>query len=243
MSMDEWELQPARDLGMPLGQRLRSTERECGLIDSGLQLVWWTLVRGYLSVWHRLKIHGRQHLPKKPPFVIVANHSSHLDVFVLASHLSWRGHDHIFPIAAGDVFFETPTLTAFAAGMLNALPMWRKKAGSHALQQLRRRLLEEPCAYILFPEGTRSRDGFMTNFKPGLGMLVAETAVPVIPCYLEGCFEALRSDQKWPRRQRISLHVGTPLVFDGVKNDREGWLHIARRSEAEVKRLALPRQF
>ena len=125
--------------------------------------------------------------------------------------------------------------------MLNALPMWHKKAGSHALQQLQR-LLEEPCAYILFPEGTRSRDGFMTNFKPGLGMLVAET-VPVIPCYLEGCFEALRSDQKWPHRRRISLHVGTPLVFDGVKNDREGWLHIARRSEAKDQRLALPRQF
>ena len=64
----------------------------------------------------------------------------------------------IFPIAAGDVFFETPAWAAFAAGIMNALPMWRKKFGPHALQELRQRLVEEPCAYILFPEGARSRD-------------------------------------------------------------------------------------
>jgi 1-acyl-sn-glycerol-3-phosphate acyltransferase len=238
--MDDWDLQPARDHGLPLGERLRSTERETGLIGTGLHLGWWAAVRVYLSLWHRLTFRGRQHLPVKPPFVVVANHTSHLDAFVLACPLPWRVRDRIFPIAAGDVFFETPAMTAFASSMLNALPMWRKKCGSHAMQQLRRRLVEEPCAYILFPEGTRSRDGTMGNFKPGLGMLVAETKVPVIPCYLDGCFEALRPEQKWPRCRRISLHVGAPLVFGDVANDRPGWMQIAERTHAEVKRLSGP---
>src|SRR5437763_7255516 len=142
--MQEWNLQPARDLGMPPGERLRSLQRESGLISTGLHIAWWSVIRGYLAVWHRLAISGQQHIPAQPPFVLVGNHTSHLDALVLAAPLPWRLRDRIFPIAAGDVFFQTPLASAFAAGMLNALPMWRKKCGPHALEELRRRLLEEP---------------------------------------------------------------------------------------------------
>jgi 1-acyl-sn-glycerol-3-phosphate acyltransferase len=238
--MQQWELQPARDLGMPPGQRLQSLKRESGLLSTGLHLGWWTLVRGYLAVWHRLTITGREHLPNEPPFVLVANHVSHLDALVLAAPLDWRLRDRVYPIAAGDVFFETPLKSAFAAGMLNALPMWRKKCGSHALEELRQRLLEEPGIYVLFPEGTRSRDGSMRPFRAGLGMLVAQTQVPVVPCYLEGCFQAWRPESKWPRRWPIRLHIGEPCVFPDVSDDRAGWLHIAAQMEAAVRRLMLP---
>src|SRR5262245_9485206 len=101
-----------------------------------------------MATWHRLKVRGRRYLPRRPPFVLAANHQRHLDALVLASPLPWRLRDHIFPIAAGDVFFETPAMSAFSAFFLNALPMWRKKCGPHALLQLRQRLVEEPCAYI-----------------------------------------------------------------------------------------------
>ena len=206
--MQDWDLKPARDLEKPLGEQLRSLERENGLISTGLHWAWWTMVRVYMGLFHRLTIHGRKNLPAEPPFVLIANHASHLDALVLACPLSWSQRDRIFPIAAGDVFFETPMLTGFAAYMLNALPMWRKKCGPHALKQLRRRLVEEPCGYILFPEGKRTRDGQMLPFKPGLGMLVAETDVPVVPCYIHGCFEALHPDHQWPSPERISLNVG-----------------------------------
>lgn len=236
--MQEWDLQPARDLGLPPGERLRSLRRENGLISTSLHLAWWSVVRGYLAVWHRLVARGLQNIPKQPPFILVANHTSHLDALVLATPLPWRLRDRIFPIAAGDTFFQTPLVSAFAAGMLNALPMWRKKCGPHALGELRQRLLEEPCAYILFPEGTRSRDGKLSAFKPGLGMLVAETNVPVVPCYLEGCFQAWTSQQRWPRPRPIRLYIGEPLAFPAVANRREGWLHIAAATEERVKALS-----
>ena len=169
--------------------------------------------------------------------IYVANHTSHLDTPVLATVLPWRQRSRIFPIAAGDVFFQTPLKTAFAAGLLNALPMWRKKCGAHAMEQLRRRLLDEPCSYIIFPEGTRSRDGEMTSFKPGLGMLVAETDVPVIPCNLEGCHAALATDRKVPKPKKIRIRIGKPHSFPEVKNDRNGWLHIAHTMEEHVKAL------
>jgi 1-acyl-sn-glycerol-3-phosphate acyltransferase len=236
--MQNWDLQPARDLGTPPVERWRYLQRENGLISTGLHLAWWSGVRGYLALWHRLTISGQQHIPPQPPFILVGNHTSHLDALVLAAPLPWRLRDRIFPIAAGDVFFQTPLVSAFAAGMLNALPMWRKKCGPHALEQLRQRLVQEPCAYILFPEGARSRDGTMARFKPGLGMLVAETNVPVVPCHLDGCFRALTPHSRWPRPERIRLRIGPPLSFADVSNNREGWHRIAAAMQERVEALA-----
>ncbi|MDZ4860988.1 MAG: lysophospholipid acyltransferase family protein [Candidatus Hydrogenedentes bacterium] len=236
--MQKWNLKPARDLGMPLNKSLRSLQRENGLIATAFHLAFWTCVKVYLKLWHRLSVRGEHHIPATLPFVLVANHSSHLDALVLASRVPWRHRDQTFPIAAGDVFFDSPMTASFAAMMLNALPMWRKKCGPRDLQELRERLVSEPCAYILFPEGTRSRTGAMTRFRPGLGALVAETAVAVVPCYLEGCFEALRPEWKLPRLKRVTLHVGEPVTFNEVANDRAGWISIAETMEARVKRLS-----
>ncbi|HEV3259080.1 MAG TPA: lysophospholipid acyltransferase family protein [Gemmataceae bacterium] len=236
--METWKLQPAKDLGMPLGERLRSLRRESGLLETAAHLGWWSLVQCYFRVCHRFRMDGAEHIPAKPPFVLVANHASHLDTLALACPLPWRLRDRVFPIAAGDTFFDKPVMTVFAAGMLNALPLWRKHCGPQALKQLRQRLLEEPCAYILFPEGTRSRDGKMRPFKGGLGMLVAETSVPVVPCHLEGTFEALPPHRRVPSLRPIRMRVGEPVAFASVKNEQAGWKEIATRTEAAVRRLS-----
>jgi 1-acyl-sn-glycerol-3-phosphate acyltransferase len=239
--MRPWKMEPARDLGVPPIDRLRSLDREVGLISSGMHLAWWSMIRGYLAVWHRLEITGRENLPAKPPYVLIANHASHLDALVLAAPLPWRLRDRIFPIAAGDVFFKTTFVSAFAAGMLNALPMWRKNCGPRALADLRRRLVEEPCIYVLFPEGARSRDGALLKFKAGLGMLVGGTEVPVVPCRLTGCFEALPAKRRLPLPTKIRLTIGTPVTFANVPPGREGWNQVAETCEEKVRLLDKPR--
>lgn len=235
--MEDWKLRPASDLGMPLGQRLRSPRRESGLIETAAHLGWWSLVQTYLRFYHRLRIDGIEHLLTRPPFVMVGNHASHLDALIMASPFPWRIRDRVFPVAAGDTFFESPLLTMFAAGMINALPVWRRKVGSKGLQELRHRLLDEPCGYILFPEGTRSRDGSIGTFKAGLGMLIGGTEVPVVPCHLEGAYHALPPKRSVPRFQRITMRIGEPIVFGDVPNAREGWEHIASECEAAVRQL------
>lgn len=235
--MDDWQYKPAGDLGLSHEDAFKSLKRESGLIASVMHWIWWTGIRMYLAVWHRLKVEGYEHVPLKPPFILVANHSSHLDALVLAATLDWRLRDQIFPIAAGDVFFTGPAVSAFAAMMLNALPMWRKRCGPHALQELKRRLIEEPCSYILFPEGQRTRTGEMLPFKAGLGMMIAATDVPIIPCYLHGCFQALRPETKWPKRHPIRVRIGPPLNFAAVPNQREGWEQIAVQLQSAVETL------
>src|SRR5882724_8343771 len=104
--MGDWKLEPAKDHGLPPLQRAKSLKRESGLVGTIGHATWWGCVRGFMRVYHRLEVHGIERLPAEPPFVIVANHSSHPDVLALAAPLPTLLRDRIFPIAAADVFFE-----------------------------------------------------------------------------------------------------------------------------------------
>jgi 1-acyl-sn-glycerol-3-phosphate acyltransferase len=75
----------------------------------------------------------------------------------------------------------------------------------------------------------------MMPFKHGLGMLVAETNVPVVPCGLIGTFEALPPNRKVPRPVGIKVIIGEPLNFAPTTNNREGWSQIARNLESAVR--------
>jgi len=233
----EFHLQPAADHGLPLGQRARSLKRESGLLSSLGHRAWWGAMRLYLRLWHRLRVEGREHLALQPPFVMVGNHASHLDAIVMASQVPWRLRDHVHPVAAGDVFFETPAVAAFAAFFVNCLPIWRHSAGRHALDELAQRLVEGPSVYILFPEGRRSPDGTLLPFREGLGMLVAGRPVPVVPCWIEGAHAALPKGAWLPRPARIRLRIGAPLRFDHLPNRRAGWSEVGVACRAAVEAL------
>ena len=144
-------------------------------------LTWQLSTKAFFRLYHRLSVDTDCAFPRQPPFVMIANHTSHLDALLMLSALPSRLCDQVFPVAAGDVFFNTPAISFFSATMLNALPMWRKNCGAHALDELKKRLIDEPCGLILFPEGTRSRDGSLGPFKPGLGMLTAGTTFRLSP--------------------------------------------------------------
>jgi 1-acyl-sn-glycerol-3-phosphate acyltransferase len=236
--MDEWQYRPAADQHLPPQERLRSVRREVGLVGATTQMLWRVVSRSYLRLYHRLAVEGLEHVPARPPFVMVANHTSHLDALVLAAALPWRLRRSAFPVAAGDTFFETPAVTVFAALMLNALPMWRKRCGAHGMAELRSRLVEEPAIYLLFPEGTRSRDGSMGHFKPGLGMLIGGADVPIVPCHLDGAFAAFPPNTRMPRPLPMRLRIGPAHNFSDLPNDRTGWQAIAERLEAAVRELA-----
>jgi len=236
--MQNWQFRPANDLGLPLRQQLRSVRRENGLFNVLTHFAWGAASAVYLKIAHRLAIDGRQHLPKSGSFVMVANHASHLDTIVLASAMKWRMQSRVFPVAAGDTFFSTTLAGTFSALLINALPMWRNRTSSHGLADLRDRLTQESCVYIVFPEGTRTRTGSMSSFKPGIGMLVAGTNVPIVPCRLIGTFQALPFNRRLPKPTKLRLTIGQPLLFDQISNDRPGWDTVAASTESAVAALS-----
>lgn len=233
----DWKYDSAKDLDLKGPDRFKSVRREVGLMTTMMATLRWGVVRAYLNVFHRLRIEGKEHLPQQLPFVLVANHSSHLDALTLASVLPATLNRQVFPVAAGDTFFETRGVAAFASLFMNALPIWRKNCGAHSLEQLKARLVEEPCGYIIFPEGTRSRSGQLARFKPGIGRLTAATDVPIVPCHLEGAHAAFPPDRKWPRPARIRLRIGRAMSFKEIASDRQGWDRVAGGLETAVRDL------
>jgi 1-acyl-sn-glycerol-3-phosphate acyltransferase len=238
--MDHWDYKPAADIGLPWRERVSSLKRETGLLGLGTRHLWRGALRLYFRLWHRLRIDGAENLPREAPFIVIANHSSHLDALALSIALPARFADCIFPLAAGDTFFTGTGSSAFAAIALNALPIWRRKTRPEHLATLRERLAQQACIYILFPEGTRSRDGAMAAFKPGLGCLVAGTAIPVVPCYIDGAFAAFPPHARTPRAHRIAVRIGAPLRFAATANERVGWHAVAAETERAVRALASP---
>jgi 1-acyl-sn-glycerol-3-phosphate acyltransferase len=237
--MDDFNIRPATDIGLYPWERLSSVRRESGPFLGALHTAWAVVSRAYFSVWHRLRVIGREHLPAQPPFVLCSNHASHLDALALVAPLRFNVRDRVFALAAGDVFFESAFTTAFAAGFINAIPVWRKKRTPKALKELRDKLLGTPCGFVLFPEGGRTRDGSLQPFKSGMGMLVAGTSVPVIPCHLSGTFDAMPAGVRFPRPRRITIRFAEPVRFADVPNDKHGWVRVTRVMEDRVKALGV----
>ena len=234
--MSDWKLRPARDHGLPHAERLRSHGRERGLGSLIVAWGWRALVRTYLRAFHRLRVDGLHNLPDAP-FVMVANHGSHLDALTLAAALPRRLATNAFALAAGDTFFSSAPVAAFAAYAVNALPVWRRRTTARDLDALRARLHEDRAVLILFPEGTRTRDGAMGPFRSGVGALVAGSAVPVVPCFLAGAWAAWPPGQRLPRPGPLRLLIGTPLGFADTGTDREGTAAVAAACEAAVRAL------
>jgi 1-acyl-sn-glycerol-3-phosphate acyltransferase len=236
--MKEWSYRPARDHGLSWAQRLRSPAREAGWVGTLLHGFWRLLARLYFRLWHRLTIVGREHLPAEPPYLVIANHTSHLDAPAIGCALPLRHAGRTHALAAGEVFFDTLAGATVVASVLNAFPVWRGRTKRGELAALRDRLQETRGIFVAFPEGTRSRDGLLQPFKGGLGALVAGSEVPVVPCHIDGAYAALPPQRGWPRPKRITLTFGPPLRFAELPNRLVGWREVAERMEQAVRALA-----
>jgi 1-acyl-sn-glycerol-3-phosphate acyltransferase len=180
-------------------------------------------------------IEGVEYLENlRPPAVFVANHSSHLDAPLIVSSLPRRFADRLAVGAAADYFFDARVRAAATALFFNAFPVERH--GSRRLRSLAVELLDDGWYLLLFPEGTRSEDGWMSAFKPGTAQLCVSKGVPVVPVALRGAYAAMPRGRNWPvpGRPRISVRYGRPLY----PAEGEGFRELRIRMMRAVARLA-----
>jgi 1-acyl-sn-glycerol-3-phosphate acyltransferase len=211
--METWRYEPASDLDQPMIERLRRFPREPDMLVYGLRSLAALTSRGWLKLYHRLEIVGSEHLPATGSFVMVANHSSHLDVLCLLAALPLRKLHRAFPAAARDYFFVTAPRVAAAAILVNALPFERQVHIRQSLDLCRHLLANDGNVMVPFPEGTRSLDGTIGTFRPGVGWLLTGTSMPVVPCRLDGCYSALPKGSRWPRPFRLRLTIGASRTY------------------------------
>jgi 1-acyl-sn-glycerol-3-phosphate acyltransferase len=215
--LDDWSYEPAPDLEKSVAERMRHFPRYPDMTIYALRSGFQIALRAFLRSYHRLHVEGREHLPVGESFVMVCNHSSHLDALCLLSSLPLRRVHRAFPVAAADYFFSSLPRSVVSAIFVNGLPFDRESKGAESLEVCRQ-LLAQPGGniLILFPEGTRGTSGTVGRFRSGIGRLVAGTRTPVVPCHLSGAYKAFPKGALLPRPRALRLHIGRARRFPDV---------------------------
>ncbi|GAA4414733.1 hypothetical protein GCM10023169_00370 [Georgenia halophila] len=148
------------------------------------------------------------------PFVVVANHSSHLDTAVMVSSLPRDVTGHLAVGAAADYFYAKWWKKVATSVFFNTYPIHRNAgAARRGRKGLTQRLVNEDVPVLIFPEGTRSRDGRMRPFKPGAAAICVARNAPCVPIALLGAYDAMPPGRSWPvdGRPRVRMLVGRPM--------------------------------
>jgi 1-acyl-sn-glycerol-3-phosphate acyltransferase len=163
-------------------------------------------------LFFHVRTYGRDNIPEKGAFILVSNHQSYLDpIFCdgfIKRHSSFIARDTLFTN-----WFFGPLISS-----VNAIPV---KLGEPDIAAMRKVLekLKKGGGVTLFPEGTRTYDGKIAPFKPGLGLLSRRGNAPIVPVVIDGAFEC------WPRFKKLfspghRIHVtyGKPITVEQVKD-------------------------
>jgi 1-acyl-sn-glycerol-3-phosphate acyltransferase len=177
------------------------------------------IVRPFEALFIGLRVRGREHLPGRDPFVLIANHTSHLDTVALLSLFPLRRLKRIRPVAAADYFERTPLVSWLSHTLFNILPVERKRVskGANPLERMVA-ALSSGDSLILFPEGTRGGGEELAHFLPGVAhLLEAVPDVPVVPAYLVNTGRSLPKGEWLPVPFFCEVRLGPALHPTGPR--------------------------
>jgi 1-acyl-sn-glycerol-3-phosphate acyltransferase len=165
-----------------------------------------------LEHYTHARVVGEHHLERlRPPVVFAANHSSHIDTPLLLRALPARWRNRTAVAAAADYFFRNKLIAWLVSLAFGAVPIERNAPPSrHSTRQLND-LLSSDGNVLVYPEGTRSRDGRMGPLRSGAARLALEHRAPLVPIYLWGTHEAMPPGRWWPRRHQATIAFGEPI--------------------------------
>jgi len=144
------------------------------------------------------------------PVIFAANHASHLDAPAVLAALPERRRRELMIAAAEDYFFSTRTRGWLTTAILPAFPF--RRSGDVRCSLIRtEELIAGGCSVLLFPEGTRSSDGWIGPFRRGVALIAARSGVPVVPTYIDGAAAAWPKGARLPRRRPVAVSFGEPL--------------------------------
>ncbi|MCX7819803.1 MAG: 1-acyl-sn-glycerol-3-phosphate acyltransferase [Kiritimatiellae bacterium] len=189
------------------------------------------LCRLYFRLVHHLRAEGMEHVPAEGPCIIAANHASVLDPPLLGCAIPHR----VVHYLAKSELFQPPWGWLLRA--VGAVPVERGKGDVGAIRRALE-LLRAGHVLGLFPEGTRSPDGQLQPPKRGIGFLVAKAAVPVVPAWIEGTFEAWPKGAGRPRLGRpVAVHYGEAIRPEEISARATGAQAYERVAELVMERI------
>lgn len=183
-------------------------------------------------------LHGK--LVPEQPAIYFANHSSHLDFVIIWAGLPKKCRDRVRPVAGRDYWEKSPLRRWLARRVFQAVLIERQKVTvkSNPLQPMLA-ALDHGNSLIVFPEGTRSPDGIVHEFKSGLYHLArARPHIPLVPIYLENLNRILPKGDFLPVPLIATLFADEPL-FLGAEEIKSDFLHRARATVTHIKNRSI----
>ena len=165
--------------------------------------------------WLKPRVLGRGNIPANRNFIVVANHASHLD-FGLVSHALGASGRELVVLAAKDYFFNNRFRRFAARNFTRLIPFDRERAQLESLDQALAELAAGRSV-LMFPEGTRSPDGAIHEFKSGAGYLALHAGCDVLPIRLSGTFEVLGKGRLLPRRAPVEVRIGRVIPIADLR--------------------------
>lgn len=181
------------------------------------------------------RVEGAAHIPKEGPFLLLPNHQSILDPFLVQGHLRRR----ISSMTKSTQF--TSPIPRWGLPRIHGFPVRRYRTDPQSLRAAFRHL-EEGRGVCIYPEGERSWDGTLQPLRRGTVRFMLRCGVPVIPCGIEGMYDVWPRWSRRPRRGRtVILRLGRPREFGPWSSLREMDEHVddaTRWLEGELRRLS-----
>jgi len=170
--------------------------------------IWSGWILGFLGI--PLAVTGRERLEPGQTYVLMSNHQSVFDIFAL-----FRSCDRPFRMVAKRILFWIPIL-GWSMWMCGFIPIDRSNRDS-AIRSLDRaaRKIRSGVSVLVFPEGTRSRDGTLQPFKKGGFMMALEAGVPVVPVVVLGTDAIMEKGSLRVGRADVTVRIGTPIETAG----------------------------
>jgi long-chain acyl-CoA synthetase len=204
-----------------LSESQRRWLQPLGLVSSRVSGIIFNLNRSLMHGLFRLRVEGLEHVSEQSQFVLIPNHCSYLDPFLIAAALD--GHRLRGTYWGGWVgaAFRTP-LQRLASRLAGVIPIDPEKGALSSLA-FGAAVLKEQKNLVWFPEGGRSANGKLQPFKPGVGLLLEHFPAPAVPLIIQGSYEALPRGKWLPRLgTSITLSFSPPLDPKALAQEGEG---------------------
>ncbi|MDY0094547.1 MAG: lysophospholipid acyltransferase family protein [Candidatus Vecturithrix sp.] len=156
--------------------------------------------------YFRMQVVGCEHIPERGPCLLVANHTSFLDPFVIGTAAPRRIHYITYAF-----FYHHPAFHWFCKRAY-CIPVKKQGNDVSALKQTLR-LLKQGEIVGIFPEGVRSENGRIGNAEPGTALIGLKAEVPILPAGIQGAYEAFPRGAMFPKPRRIKVSFGHPFFL------------------------------
>jgi len=170
----------------------------------------WQLFRFIFAFYFRWRVFHPERVPLTGPVILAANHASYIDPPLVGAGLK-REINYLARIS----LFRFPVVGAVLRAV-NSVPVDRDGGGAAGLKAILDRLLAGG-GIILFPEGTRTRDGKLQPARSGIGFTVIKSNAPVVPVRVFGTYEAYGRHLIFPRPRSVAVKYGQPLLFEKLR--------------------------